>query len=91
MRGVFEDLTGRRFGMLEVIGKPRHNKRWKYEWLCKCDCGNVKYIEGASLKDENTTSCGCERRKKASQRLKNYHKKRASLKKPIKNNYSIRL
>ena len=78
--GQFIDLTGRRFGMLRVVGKPRHNKYWKYEWLCKCDCGNVKYILGANLRYGITTSCGCERDRKASEGMKNYHKKRASKK-----------
>lgn len=29
-----------------------------YTWLCRCDCGNLKYIRGSSLKSGNTKSCG---------------------------------
>ena len=28
-------------------------------WLCKCDCGNEKNIDGYSLRRGHTKSCGC--------------------------------
>jgi hypothetical protein len=55
------DLTGQRFGMLEVIkryGSAPNDKA--ATWLCKCDCGNTKVIRGTSLKaKDGTRSCGC--------------------------------
>lgn len=80
--GQFIDLTGKTYGKLTVIGSPRHNKYWQYEWLCQCECGRTKYIAGYNLKCGNTTSCGCERDKRASIGMKNYHKKRDSRKSP---------
>lgn len=50
-----EDLTGRRFGRLKVLSYD--DKKRKY--LCKCDCGNTKYIYGGSLLSGYTKSCGC--------------------------------
>lgn len=59
--GKFVDLTGQRFGKLVVIGrveKPDNVKNGTF-WLCKCDCGNKKIVNGNHLKDGNTQSCGC--------------------------------
>ena len=28
-------------------------------WLCECSCGTIKSISGTSLKNGNSTSCGC--------------------------------
>lgn len=63
---TFKDLTGKRFGKLLVIsyyGK-KINKKGKYIgslWNCKCDCGNIKIINGSALKSLKTKSCGCNR------------------------------
>ena len=51
------DLTGMRFGRLVAL--RRSKKKNKTEWLCVCDCGNEKVIEGGSLRGGRTKSCGC--------------------------------
>lgn len=53
------DLTGRRFGRLTVIGSSRTTRHQKLEWLCRCDCGNEKWILSNSLCRLRTRSCGC--------------------------------
>lgn len=53
-----EDLTGRRFGRLTVIGRAP-NKGERTMWICKCDCGNIKTIGRANLVKGTTQSCGC--------------------------------
>jgi hypothetical protein len=53
------DITGKRFGRLLVIresGRTRHNT---ITWLCKCDCGKDKNINGCSLRSGLSKSCGC--------------------------------
>lgn len=55
----FQDLTGRRFGMLVVLKESEKDKHDKTRWLCQCDCGNKKEIVASSLKRKWTTSCGC--------------------------------
>lgn len=61
-----EDLTGRKFGRLTVVEQADdyinpntgvHVARWR----CLCSCENNKYVLvlGSSLKNGNTTSCGC--------------------------------
>lgn len=54
------DLTGKRFGKLTVL-KPtnRRDKSRNIIWLCKCDCGNERYIVSKNLTSGETKSCGC--------------------------------
>lgn len=53
----FKDLTGQRFGKLNVL-----KYLGKSKWLCKCDCGEVTTVRGEGLKTGNTKSCGCIRK-----------------------------
>jgi hypothetical protein len=43
------DLTGKTFGMLQVIGKSETRKRNVLSWDCKCECGNTITVAGADL------------------------------------------
>lgn len=53
------DLTGQRFGSWLVIGVAGKDNRRSFKWLCRCDCGNVKEVQGVSLRMGRSTSCGC--------------------------------
>lgn len=58
-----KDLTGMRFGRLtvcECVGKKASGHS---EWVCKCDCGNVRVVDGTNLTRGHTTSCGCVQKK----------------------------
>lgn len=58
------DLIGKKFNKLTVIGEsPPRGKKNLTRWLCKCDCGNTKTIDGRSLVSGNTKSCGCLKKK----------------------------
>lgn len=64
------DLTGKRFGrltVLEWIPSARGNARW----LCRCDCGTEKVVNGKSLRNGHSKSCGCYQREEVSQRMRN--------------------
>lgn len=61
----FKDLSGQKFKMLTVIKKVGVDKNRNVLWLCKCDCGNETTKTSVSLKDKNTKSCGCLKRKNA--------------------------
>ena len=52
------DLTLSRFGMWKVLsyGETRNGNAY---WHCQCDCGTVKLVNGLSLRDGRSTSCGC--------------------------------
>lgn len=61
--GVFIDMTGKRFGRLTVLRRShthRHpNGKTSIMWLCVCDCGQKKAINGNNLRSGITKSCGC--------------------------------
>lgn len=71
-----EDISGRRYGMLTVLGfshisgeRSRH-----YHWDCQCDCGKFSKVDGGNLKNGNSASCGCERERRfRKSRLKHGH------------------
>lgn len=52
------NLKDQTFGKLTVIDVGPLDKNGCYTWLCQCDCGNLKYVRGSSLKNGNTKSCG---------------------------------
>ena len=54
-----DNLLDQRFGRLVVLESASDNKRGKPRWVCKCDCGNEKIIEGRNLSGKLTKSCGC--------------------------------
>lgn len=53
------DLTGQRFGRLVVEGFSHKGKDGHSMWKCRCECGNIKVINGTSLKYGRSKSCGC--------------------------------
>ena len=59
IESVRNDLTGRRFDMLEVISYAGRDNRNKPLWTCKCDCGNTTVVNSSALVTGNTKSCGC--------------------------------
>lgn len=62
------DLTGQRFGMLEVLERSGSDNSGHARWICRCDCGNVTAISSDSLRTGNSKSCGCQRKKNFNRR-----------------------
>lgn len=60
MNNKLIDLTGKRFGYWTVL-KRAPNKGKRVFWLCRCVCGNVKIVQGTSLKNGVSKSCGCKK------------------------------
>jgi hypothetical protein len=57
-KGKFRDLTGQRFGMLEVrclLGSKERN----IHFACRCDCGKEIEVMSQNLYTGRQTSCGC--------------------------------
>lgn len=53
-------LEGKKFERLKVLRKCEDRaNNGKVMWECQCDCGNIVYVNGTSLKNGNTKSCGC--------------------------------
>lgn len=54
---IYEDLVGKRFGMLVVI-RFDHSNNGRF-WLCKCDCGKECIRNTGNLLSPELHSCGC--------------------------------
>ncbi len=55
---LFHNLTGRRFSSWVVESYGGRNKRTAY-WNCRCDCGVVRTVVGATLVAGTSKNCGC--------------------------------
>lgn len=56
------DLTGQRFGDLEVIERAGTNERGQALWLCRClRCGTIRPFATTILRRGEAVSCGCSR------------------------------
>lgn len=62
------DWSGQKFGMLTFLeptkerkgkGIGRGSKGKHIVWKLQCDCGNVIFLDGISVRSGNTKSCGC--------------------------------
>ena len=58
-----KDLKGKTFGRLTVLEATDQRIDGKVVWKCKCSCGTEEvYVQGTSLTNKSTGSCGCLRR-----------------------------
>ncbi len=66
------DMTGQVIGFLTVLERVPNQTYGKGRvmatFLCRCECGVLKEIQGRLLRSGNTSSCGC---KKEALRLRN--------------------
>lgn len=54
------DLTGKKFGMLTVIGLDHiHPTQNRYMWKCDCSCGGTRVVPSYFLNKGKNLSCGC--------------------------------
>ena len=53
------NLTGKRFGRLLIQEYSHTNKHRKAVWKCLCQCGKTVIVNGSSLRNGRTKSCGC--------------------------------
>lgn len=57
------DLSGQRFGRLQVVDEAKSriepSGARRYMWRCKCDCGNEVIVYASNLRTGHTKSCGC--------------------------------
>lgn len=87
-----KDLTGHRFGMLEVL--HRDHERHGY-WGCRCDCGRYTSVRGTSLTKRkiSTQSCGCIQRafavKQGTRSIGKNAEKQITINKVLKTNIQV--
>jgi hypothetical protein len=56
-QGMRNDLTGRKFGKLEVLDFA-HSRDWKAYWQCRCECGVSVELSTNALTWDQQKSCG---------------------------------
>lgn len=69
------DILGKKYGMLLAL-RPT-NKRasnGNVVWECKCNCGNVTYVNYSNLTTGHTLSCGCKKNSKREDFIASYLK-----------------
>lgn len=60
------ELTGKKFGRLNVV----HYSKTDKGWICNCDCGNCVTINTNNLTSGKSKSCGCLRKEITAKRMK---------------------
>ncbi len=56
----YEDLTGKRFGKLQVLSRAEERDSYgRVQWKCLCDCGNTVVAPSGQLTNGYRRSCGC--------------------------------
>jgi hypothetical protein len=58
-RGIVNDLSGMRFGHLQVKHRNGSDAQNNALWLCRCDCGNEASIRGNFLNKQRFCSKQC--------------------------------
>lgn len=53
------NMLGRTFNYWTVLKQVENNKFNKTTWLCRCKCGTRRKVEGKSLRNGTSASCGC--------------------------------
>lgn len=72
MSKVRQDLTGKTFGHLTVIGLSGKTKAGGSIWRCRCRCGVEKDVRGYHLSGNWTKSCGCVRKETVNSKWPGY-------------------
>ena len=57
--GKISDIAGKTYGRLTVVSQAGKSDDGHILWLCDCECGNSKVLNGHHLRRGNTKSCGC--------------------------------
>lgn len=60
---LLEDIIGKKFNSLTVLEKTDKRAGGKILYKCKCDCGNITYVNRTDLQTSHILSCGCIRLK----------------------------
>lgn len=54
-----DELAGKHFGRLVVVGFSHKTERGDLYWACRCSCGNEKTVRAGMLRNGHVQSCGC--------------------------------
>lgn len=66
--GKLIDETGNRHGRWLVLERSEKSRDGKAYWICRCDCGTERVVQGVDLRGGQSRSCGCLRDELTSKR-----------------------
>lgn len=55
---LIKNLFGKKFGYMTIVNKTKKIQNHRY-WLCKCECGNKKFIRIDWIQNNKNLNCGC--------------------------------
>lgn len=55
----WDDISGKRFGMLTAVEPTGERRNGYILWRCQCDCGREALVPSRHLKQGWTKDCGC--------------------------------
>lgn len=63
------EIIGSRYGKLQVLSEHSKTRNGHIRYSCVCDCGNTCNILLTHLRQGNTKSCGCDKKRRADHKL----------------------
>lgn len=66
----FQNLSGKKYGRLTVVGASGNSKPGQASWVCVCECGNQRDVLATNLRSGRQRSCGCLRDESRLERAK---------------------
>ena len=54
-----QEMLNHKFGKWLVLEKAPREKGKPIKWVCQCECGTIKSVDGTSLRSGRSQSCGC--------------------------------
>lgn len=54
---TIQDLSGQKYGRWTVLKLARRDKNRNAIWLCRCECGTEREIDGYTLRHGRTKGC----------------------------------
>lgn len=64
------DMIGKKCGRLTVKERGKNDSQGRACWICECECGKIITVDGVSLRNGHTQSCGCYQRDRTSEACK---------------------
>lgn len=73
------NMKGKYFNYWKVIERAGKTKYGEITWLCECVCGKRKVVNGATLRNGTSKSCGCMRTELLIERVRTHGKRKTRL------------
>lgn len=86
MGRIIDEMVGKRFvrwTVIERVPKPMYTSSTAAFYLCRCKCGTERIVNGQSLRNGDSKSCGCYRNELCRERIKRISAEKKRIKEMI--------